>query len=369
MTSVPPSRSFAADLGDRPEVVSEVNSYRDVAALDRVWNRLESRRRRSSGPRPWIQAVAAAALLCSGVFVGMEFERNRVGPSPTATVASEVIRTQNAPTGRVTDPRSSRVGPQRAKQIEETNEKRARRSERRVARLLPPDGLTEAPQTEIPAEVQAGIVEVVVDASPARPEWVLLSERGEYAAAFQRLDEAGGFDGVLANGSSEELMALADVARFVGRQGRAIQALRAVTDRFQGDPNAPLAAMIIGNLLSKAGDAQGAAEAYALNRRLSPGGDFAEDALVREFDMAIADGDLARVERLRAQYEAEFPEGRHLSDMRAEEARLLELSESEATESEAGTEISAPVEARSNKVRSDAPTVDDSSASAESGSP
>ena len=68
--------------------------------------------------------------------------------------------------------------------------------------------------------------------------------------------------------------------------------------------------------------AEGAAAAYALNRRLSPGGDFAEDALVREFDMALEHGDLATVERLRAQYESEFPEGRHLDDIRAEAAEL-----------------------------------------------
>jgi tetratricopeptide (TPR) repeat protein len=234
--------------------------------------------------------------------------------------------------------------------------------------LLPEESASQLPE-ETSTEVEAAIAEIVEDTSPVQPEWMLLSERGEYAAAFQRLDEAGGFDGVLANGSSEELMALADVARFVGRQGRAIQALRAVTDRFQGDPNAPLAAMIIGNLLSKAGDAQGAAEAYALNRRLSPGGDFAEDALVREFDMAIADGDLAHVERLRAQYEAEFPEGRHLSDMRAEEARLLELSELEASENPGNTEVLAPSEQHSDKGNSEGPVVETPSIPSESPAP
>src|SRR5690606_39243865 len=100
---------------------------------------------------------------------------------------------------------------------------------------------------------------------PVKSPWLVLAERGEFAASFQRLEESGGFDAVLATGASEELMMLVEVARFVGRQERAIQALRAVTDKHQADPNAPIAAMILGNLLRNSGDSAGAARAYALN--------------------------------------------------------------------------------------------------------
>lgn len=332
--------------------MTKVKAYRDDAALDRVWNRLESRRRRSSSPRPFVQLMAAAALLSGGIFVGMSVEQSRAGAVTSASVSSELLVSQGVPTGRSADSDQSRSGPDGEKKSDKAAEKsRSPRGLRHFSHLKIPTLVEELSPQEVSRDL--AIVEVKAELPPSPPEWVLLADRGEYAAAFQRLDESGGFDGVLTTGSSEELMALADVARFVGRQGRAIQALRAVTDRFQGDPNAPLAAMIIGNLLSRAGDAQGAAEAYALNRRLSPGGDFAEDALVREFDMAMADGDLAGVERLRAQYEAEFSEGRHLPEMRADEARLLDHSQVEGSTSDNGSSVPVAADKEGNRTPSE----------------
>jgi len=149
-----------------------------------------------------------------------------------------------------------------------------------------------------------------------------LAERGDFAGAAAAIDSAGGFEQAFLLAGPDELMTLADVARAVGRPALAIQALRVVLDQYRDNENAPLAAMTLGNLLRRAGDAVGAAEAFALNRRLSPGGDFAEDALVREFDMAMEAMDLTEAERLRAQYEREYPEGRHSEVLRAEVDRL-----------------------------------------------
>lgn len=129
-------------------------------------------------------------------------------------------------------------------------------------------------------------------------------------------------------------MALADVARFAGRTGLAIRVLREVTVRFESDPNAPIAAMVLGNLLSQAGDTEGASRAYALNRRLSPSGDFAEDALFREFDMSVSARDVERSQQLLRQYESLFSGGRHASEMRAEFERLVAQSASEARDLE-----------------------------------
>ncbi len=153
------------------------------------------------------------------------------------------------------------------------------------------------------------------------PRWLVLVERGEYAAAFQAVDEAGGFDAVVAKASAEELMTLADVARAAGQQGRAIQVLRRVIQLYPDDPNAPVAAMMLGNLLYRAGDAVGAAEAYALNRSLSPQGDFAEDALAREFEVALEAADVERARALATQYEREFPQGRRLGDIQEQLGR------------------------------------------------
>jgi hypothetical protein len=238
-----------------------------------------------------------------------------------ASVASEVMPALDAPSGPVNQaPRLA--SPPKALVADEERKTRARRRIERLSSAVRP--AVEAAEEVVGTSAVVPAEEVAVPQSKA--EWVLLVERGEYAAAFQRLEESGGFDAVLESGSSEELMTLVEVARFVGQQGRAIQALRAVTERHQDDPNAPIAAMILGNLLNKSGDPVGAAQAYALNRRLSPGGDFAEDALVGEFDMALAAGDVSRVERLRAKYAAEFPEGRHLESINAEAGRLAARS-------------------------------------------
>jgi len=111
-------------------------------------------------------------------------------------------------------------------------------------------------------------------------------------------------------------MTLADVARFAGRTGWAIQALQEVTTRHSTDENAPIAAMMLGNLLSRAGDSVGASRAYALNRQLSPKGDFAEDALLREFFAAAASMDWERAQLLLQEYAEKFPTGERLDEMR-----------------------------------------------------
>jgi TolA-binding protein len=97
-----------------------------------------------------------------------------------------------------------------------------------------------------------------------------------------------------------------------------VQALRRVTEQFPGDPNAPIATMMLGKLLMQAGDRQGAAEAFSLYGRLSPQGDFAEDALANHFEAALEQGDIERARRLARQYETDFPDGRSLEDIRAQ---------------------------------------------------
>lgn len=311
------------------EALAQVRVYSDDAALLRVWNRLETRRHRSPVLAPTMRVALSAALVAAGVFLGVFYERARVEEERAiSAVASEVLSPPEAPAGLVNDGSRTRAVPS-DKAAEAERKTRARR---RVQRLSTPvraatEPLAEvAPSGVVPAAPNLLVFDGSVVVPQAKAEWVLLVERGEYAAAYQRLEESGGFDAVLTDGSSEELMTLVEVARFVGQQGRAIEALRAVTERHRDDQNAPIAAMILGNLLNKSGDTVGAAEAYALNRRLSPGGDFAEDALVGEFDMALLAGDVARVERLRAKYAAEFPEGRHLESINAEARRLSERS-------------------------------------------
>lgn len=324
LQSIPPQHPSGVS-----EALAQVRAYSDEAALLRVWNRLDTQRRRSPILAPTVRVGVSAALVAAGVFLGIFYERGRAFEQRAISSVSSEVLPLPAPAGLV----SPEPKLQASEEEEAAEAERKTRARRRVQRLSSPVRPVVEPSVEVVAAAEVNEAAVV----QAKAEWVLLVERGEYAAAYGRLEESGGFDAVLDSGASEELMTLVEVARFVGQQGRAIQALRAVTERHREDPNAPIAAMILGNLLNKSGDPVGAAEAYALNRRLSPGGDFAEDALVGEFDMALAAGDVARVERLRAKYAAEFPEGRHLESINAEADRLAKRSRapSAADESDA----------------------------------
>ncbi len=364
------SREEGAVAGSIPPL-QELRVYRDDAALDRVWRRLEVRRRIVSSPRPVTQLFSAVALVAAGVLLGIYIESESV-PTELATVTSEVIavplgrgQVQEGALQRAKSAGSSATDLIKKKRSHPTtlHSPQSRLRGAGAVLALPEDESELLDATDLALADLEGDEALSAESATeptelsllAQPSWSVFADRGEYAAAFQELDQSGGFDTVISSGSSEELMTLVDVARFVGRQGRAIQALRAVTQRFQGDANAPLAAMILGNLLSRAGDAAGAAEAYALNRQLSPGGDFAEDALVREFDMALADGDLASVERLQSQYATEFPEGRHSSDLRARRAKLAaRISQGENTEGE--EQVSGDREGRESPPETDAET-------------
>jgi len=153
-------------------------------------------------------------------------------------------------------------------------------------------------------------------AAPSPAAWLQLADRGDYERAYHALEEFGGFDLVLSKASADELMVLVDVARATGNRGRAIQALRRVTESFVSDPNAPIAAMTLGRMLMQAGDRKGASDAFSLYRRLSPEGDFAEDALASDIQAAVEEGNWERAQTLAKQYETDFPDGRHLEQIR-----------------------------------------------------
>jgi hypothetical protein len=155
-------------------------------------------------------------------------------------------------------------------------------------------------------------------------------------------------------------MTLVDIARASGSKELAVLALRRVVDSFPRAPEAPDAAWTLGNLLAQAGDQAGAAEAFSLYRRLSPGGDFAQDALAHEVDAAFARGDLELSARLVAQYENEFPNGPRLDEFRAEQERRL----AKATGAKVGTgeEPEDPEAAADDEAQSEAGPGDDSKA-------
>lgn len=339
------------------EVVRHLRTFEDEPSLGRVWSRVSravpghesmmsrgrARRNAESGKRAaWSRVTAGVVLVAAGALMGVYLDRSfgrapvylaqsegvpsNVGQLPAAQPVDQPVATEQAPMAAGRAPERRLAAQERSRSAGMSGSF----SRQNSAGLLVAS--TPAPVASVSTDSAAAApghalgpnAAGMAEPAPVAPmaAWHGLAERGDFEGAAKALDSTGGFEQAFLMAGPDELMTLADVARAVGRPALAIQALRVVIDRYRDDENAPLAAMTLGNLLRRAGDAVGAAEAFALNRRLSPGGDFAEDALVREFDMAMEAMDLTEAERLRSQYEREYPEGRHSEVLRAELERL-----------------------------------------------
>jgi hypothetical protein len=279
--------------------------------VERIWRRLSpevSARPFFARPQTWWAPAALVVVFGAGVFVGARWVR----PDTTPVLSAERPPAVEPAAGQLT-PRPAATGTTNAPP-------RAQPVHRRVTGIAAPS-LTLAPVVKIAPPASS------VVAASAPPEWERLAEAGDFEAARAALQARGGFDAVLGTASAPQLMTLVDLARASGSRERAVAALRRVLGVFRDAPEAPLAAWTLGNLLDQAGDDNGASEAYALYRRLSPGGDFAEDALAREVDTALSQGNLELSARLIAQYENEFPNGRSLEEFRSELARRSERAQ------------------------------------------
>lgn len=294
---------------------NSVGRYASEELTERALLRLKSTRAGRRSPGLYRAVLLAVACTALGFGLGRSSFFTSGSSAPSVLAKAEQVSQKRAPT--VHTPAASAAAP-----VEPGSRGRGRSSPRgRSAQGA--DVLLPTPEQEQSA---------APDIAPHETSWRDLAERGEWALSLEALEKDGGFERVLRESSADELMVLADVARSAGRTGRAILVLREVVGRFGEDPNAPLAAMMLGNLLSQAGDSAGAAHAYALSRRLSPSGDFAEDALVREFQMARGAGDLERAERLSVQYEAQFAGGRHATQLKTDLAELRRVLAERAPE-------------------------------------
>jgi tetratricopeptide (TPR) repeat protein len=300
-------------LGGAPLEPSWLQSYEDDALLERAWLRLEGSRSRSGASAgltrvfgsALVRTLSAAALVLLGVGLGVALERARSGPASGLRPSAERLERRVA---ALPAERPAAQPPGQASHAEAVALRRgaARRAQPAPGPSVGPE--SSPPGSEPPMALRAE--------APAAADWLTLAEQADAARAFAELERAPGVDAVLARGSAAELMTLAELARSTGREPRAIQAYRVVTDRYRDDESAPLAAMMLGSLLERAGDAAGAVSAYALYRSLSPAGDFAEDALARQFGLVASARDFEGARALLTRYEEEFPSGSHAGEMR-----------------------------------------------------
>ena len=306
------------------------------ARVDAIWRRLERGLGGDRAPLGAMRLLVPAALVLvfgSGVFVGARFLGSASPDAPPVLSAERPF---------AMEPSGGRALPGARREEAPKPEPSVRQAQRRtsLAVAAPPLELAEE-------EVLSPVVVAPPAALAAPPSGERLAEAGDFEAARATLDAYDGFDGAVAIASASQLMTLVDIARASGSRERAVLALRRVLEAFPGAPEAPDAAWTLGNMLAQAGDQVGAAEAFSLYRRLSPAGDFAQDALAHEVDAAFARGDLELSARLVAQYENEFPNGPRLDEFRAElERRTAKLAKP------AAPAVAAPSENESEPVDS-----------------
>jgi hypothetical protein len=119
-------------------------------------------------------------------------------------------------------------------------------------------------------------------------------------------------------------------------------ALKRVLAAYVSAPEAPIAAWSLANLLDQSGDRAGAADAYATYRRLSPTGDFAEDAAARQVDVAFAQGNLELAGRAVDEYAQNFPKSKRLGELRKRLAALAAPSDATSAEPEEEDDANEP---------------------------
>lgn len=287
-----------------------LKSHDEPVRIERVWRRLEldlahAPRTRQKSLFWWAPAIAAMCF-GAGVLVGMRWqapptelhalaEPRPALPLPGAAAAREA----EPPVALPHDVPAHKRAPLR----------------------VSPAGEPSVDYVESYREPPAVVSEPVVTASgPA--EWERLAESGDFGAAKEALNREGGFALALQRASASQLLILADIARASGGREEAAAALRRVLASYLSAPEAPLAAWTLGNLLEQAGDRAGADAAYATYRRLSPTGDFAEDAAARQVDAAVSQGNVELAARALEEYAANFPSGRRLAELRKRVALL-----------------------------------------------
>jgi transmembrane sensor len=149
----------------------------------------------------------------------------------------------------------------------------------------------------------------------ARP-WLHLAQEGDYASSYATLGDDG-TSAAAASASPSELLLLSDVARLSGHPSDAVAPLERLLREHARDPNAPLAAIMLGrvyqDVLHRPLDAVNALERA---RTLGPPSSLEADVESR-FALALFDADDPRAARIAEQYLAAHPTGPRAAQLQA----------------------------------------------------
>ncbi|WP_438001151.1 FecR domain-containing protein [Sorangium sp. So ce185] len=157
----------------------------------------------------------------------------------------------------------------------------------------PPGGLTAAP-----------------DGAAAAPSWAKRVAAGDFRSVLAEAEQRG-LGGVLEHGSLDDLVALADAARYARRGDVAQRALTATRKRFPGTSHGKAAAFLLGRMVDDGGSPGAAVAWYDAYLAESPGGPFAAEALGRKMVAVERTAGRAAARPVAELYLKRHPRGAH----------------------------------------------------------
>ncbi|WP_437818497.1 FecR domain-containing protein [Sorangium sp. So ce1078] len=144
----------------------------------------------------------------------------------------------------------------------------------------------------------------------AAPSWAKRVAAGDFRSVLAEAEQRG-LGGVLDHGSLDDLVALADAARYARRGDVAQRALTATRKRFPGTSHGKAAAFLLGRMVDDGGSPGAAVAWYDAYLAESPGGPFAAEALGRKMVAVERTGGRAAARPVAELYLKRHPRGAH----------------------------------------------------------
>ncbi len=148
------------------------------------------------------------------------------------------------------------------------------------------------------------------DGAAAAPSWAKRVAAGDFRSVLAEAEQRG-LGGVLDHGPLDDLVALADAARYARRGDVAQRALTATRKRFPGTSHGKAAAFLLGRMVDDGGSPGAAVAWYDAYLAESPGGPFAAEALGRKMVAVERTGGRSAARPVAELYLKRHPRGAH----------------------------------------------------------
>jgi transmembrane sensor len=185
-----------------------------------------------------------------------------------------------------------------------------------TAAPTPTSAATAEPTAKAPAVAMGDAPKVpAVDDAGAR--WRALARKGAHREAYAAIAPSGGVAHEAQGATVEDLLLLADVARLSGHPAEAVGPLQRVIREHRG-AQASVAAFTLGRIqLDSLGQAAAAAQTFAEAIALGLPQGLRESAFARIVEARARAGDRAGAKAAAEDYEARYPSGGRLAEVRA----------------------------------------------------